>query len=124
MNQKEFISACLKLMGLYLIIVGIGGIWENSCKYYVDYRNSYNSQKTEAFIRTENPQYKKEDSTLRAIVEFGKIYNQTMIFHGIFISAFKLLAGIYLCKGGTFVLNFLIGKEKILKTDTDRSTDV
>ena len=122
MNQKQFISACLKLFGLYLIFIGVPKLKDGSIETYISYQNIKNSPQTESVslfnFKSKGPistmsEKEKETYFRESSVEFQQIMSYSRGTGKILDSIVLILLGLYLCRRGNLILNFVLRKEDI-----------
>lgn len=122
MNQKQFISACLKLFGLYLIFIGVPKLKDGSLEAYCSYRNSKNSPQTEyvSFFNLQDKRFssimneREKEAYLRdSAMHFQYFMNYSRGTSKIIDSIVLILLGLYLCRRGNLILNFVVRKEDI-----------
>ena len=120
MNQRQFISACLKLFGLYLIFIGVPKLKDGSLEVYCFYHNSKNYPQTESIelYKTKIPtsimsEKEKETYFSKNYREFMHMANFSIATGKVIDSIVLILLGLYLCRRGNYILNFVCHKEDI-----------
>lgn len=105
MTQRDLIATAIKILGLCLVVFGLIAIWESGLRAYVAHCN-LRSQ-----ISAQAPKEDTAQASWGSAISRAVIKNQrSQHLAGVCFRIVQIIAGLYLCRKGGMVLNFLAGK--------------
>lgn len=105
MNQRNLIATAIKILGLCLLVLGLLAVWRDGAATYFSHQiiqQSVVKQNAEG----DNSSNQRQSDISITIQQIQRTQNLTQLG----FSIVQVLVGLYLCRRGTVVLNFLAGR--------------
>ena len=105
MNQRDLIATAIKILGLCLLVLGLLSVWRDGAAAY------FSHQTIQQRIVEQNAEGDNSGNQWQSDIPITiQQIQRTQHLSQLGFNIVQVLVGLYLCRRGTVVLNFLAGR--------------